>query len=558
MTQKLTPEFLDRACCELRDDSLTSLLQASPKISLSSKSEGEEKTNEQLCEAAFAWAMRPTQENANLVAGRYIDLAKGHGRKAELEFLSAMSMHIAVEGKGLLWNVIMIPLVLSQDSVVKASAALDLCVLHPKLRGEEYAGPRFVAGIALNDKAAFDLRVAAIAGALHLGDLRLNSLTLEIWRLAPDDVRYQASQIKPGTLTLGFLEFLLAALVVEPKEGIYGNLAALIAYYAQRAQTGIPLVIIERHLPAWEGESNPFRRRETLSFDDVRNRIAHQLQHLCKNEKGDKVMPVVLDLWRVSIMNEKAEFGTNKSRFVRFKDEREVDVALLENDFFTTYFATGIVNPMGPTLNAVVVRGFGPSNETQEILRIMLNPFSQTCHVIGELASGEDWEPLQDLRPFFDLPSGSCPTFLMPSALYSTEVAESLFAELLAKFHDGSRPLSFLRKYPGDPWARVQREMSGTTGLFDSMKRKLVGDAKPRALTPIEAREFVQIQLQPKNLHAEFQAFMYAWKGSIDFTGMSKNAMSQDRFTKMFSRLAICARLPFMRNFIDNPEMLES
>jgi hypothetical protein len=49
---------------------------------------------------------------------------------------------------------------------------------------------------------------------------------------------------------------------------------------------------------------------------------------------------------------------------------------------------------------------------------------------------------------------------------------------------------------------------------------------------------------------------MFAWEGSIDFTGLGVMAMSKERFLETFSRLALTLRLPFMRNIIENPEIL--
>ncbi len=92
---------------------------------------------------------------------------------------------------------------------------------------------------------------------------------------------------------------MLRALEVERQEGIYGNLAALVAHYAQKAKQAVHLVDLERHFPAWEGKTNPFLSIEQLTFDRVRHLITPQLQKLCDEERGDPVMPIVLDAWGV-------------------------------------------------------------------------------------------------------------------------------------------------------------------------------------------------------------------------------------------------------------------
>jgi hypothetical protein len=299
MPRNLSPDFLDAAMRQLRDDSLASLLRYEPQRAAFPLPGDVTRATEQLMERAFAWGMRPTQENANLAAGYYAEWAKNFGRQGELKLLGEMSASIASQGEGLLWNAVMLPLVLSPDASVQGTAALDLCVLHPALKAEEFAGPRFVAGLALREDAPMNLRVASLTGALHLGDQRLHRPLLGIWSGAADDVRYKATQIKPGTLTLGFLEFVLTALAQEKTPGIYGNLAGLVRYYARAAGNGSSIVDIERHLPAWEGKHGPFRRREQLEFDAVRRMISTRLQSLCEREEGDPVMPMVLEVWGV-------------------------------------------------------------------------------------------------------------------------------------------------------------------------------------------------------------------------------------------------------------------
>src|SRR6516165_908342 len=49
---------------------------------------------------------------------------------------------------------------------------------------------------------------------------------------------------------------------------------------------------------------------------------------------------------------------------------------------------------------------------------------------------------------------------------------------------------------------------------------------------------------------------MFAWAGSINFTGLGASAMSKERFLETVGRLALPLRLPFMRNIIEHPEIL--
>jgi hypothetical protein len=242
--------------------------------------------------------------------------------------------------------------------------------------------------------------------------------------------------------------------------------------------------------------------------------------------------------------------------FHRHSDSIEMDLDSVGQEGFTTLFALGIINPMGPTMNALVANGFGSVGERRALLHLMLNPFSQSCYEVGIVTFGETSPSLPDLRAFFSLPFGACPTLLMPSALYSDEFAQNLFVELLQSFDDGGQALDKLRHFPGDPWKRVENEMAGLPDFIAKSLKGIETEQQPRRLTITEAREFAQLQLNPKNLGEEFKAFMFAWEGSINFSGLGAIAMSKERFLEAFGGLALTLRLPFMRNIIDNLEIL--
>lgn len=240
------------------------------------------------------------------------------------------------------------------------------------------------------------------------------------------------------------------------------------------------------------------------------------------------------------------------------KEPRNIALETTGESGFTALFAIGIVNPMGPTLNVVGADGLGEVGDVLPLVHLMLNPFSQECLELGAVEIGESWNPATDLEPVFSLPLGACPTLLLPSALYSGEVARSVFAALLQNFDDGSDVLGKIRRFPGDPWERINMEMAGLRDLLKSSPSGPNPGRNGRQLTAAEAREVAETQLQERNLGQEFNAFMAAWEGSINFSGMSAMAMSQEDFLAIFGRVALTLRLPFMRNIIDSPDILES
>lgn len=241
-----------------------------------------------------------------------------------------------------------------------------------------------------------------------------------------------------------------------------------------------------------------------------------------------------------------------RSKFSLYAQPRTADINRLGKRGFTTFFAIGTVNPMGPTLNALVGEGFFWKEKAQDLFHLMLNPFRQECHEIGSVQIDQEWRPIEDLQPFFSLPFGSCPTLLIPSALYSRDVARSVFVGLLERFHRGSAVLNHLRHHPGDPWSRVKAEMSEFAAVAGSKT-----EVKTPSLTSKEAHEFATLQLAPKNLAEEFKAFLFAWEGSIEFTDLGCMAMKKKEFLRLFGALVLTARVPFAKNLIDHPQLLD-
>jgi hypothetical protein len=243
-------------------------------------------------------------------------------------------------------------------------------------------------------------------------------------------------------------------------------------------------------------------------------------------------------------------------KFTVHKEPIEVGLEEVTKGIPTTFFAMGIVNPMGPTLNILASDGIGAPGDKHKMYQVMLNPFSQSCYEVGTVLIGRRWTPPTDLKPFYGLGWGSCPTFLIPSAIYDAESAQNVFAELLQHFEDGKDTLSEVRKHVRDPWSRVQGEVDST---FSNLLGKVANDSEDEDFGPLnfeEASELAKLQLDPTNLLEEFRAFTFAWEGSLNFTQMP--GMSKDAFVRLFSCFMMTARTGFMRNLIDNPEILKN
>lgn len=232
------------------------------------------------------------------------------------------------------------------------------------------------------------------------------------------------------------------------------------------------------------------------------------------------------------------------ARFERFADPRATLLRDVGKKGFTTLIAAGIVNPFGPTLTVVAADGdFRVAQGALSILHIILNPFSRSCDVVGKVDVKDNWSP-DDLQVFFSLPFGSCPTLLVPSYYFEPDQAVRFHARFLMGFEDGSNLLARVRKRPGDPWKRIEDDMS----IAQTIARPTdAANRISRRLSEVEASELAALQLAPDNLKAELQAFMAAWDGALECVGRRPaDVMSVEEFLDVFSRLAVTCNVPMM------------
>jgi hypothetical protein len=210
---------------------------------------------------------------------------------------------------------------------------------------------------------------------------------------------------------------------------------------------------------------------------------------------------------------------------------------------FTTLLAAGIVNPMGPTLIVLGIDGEVKQQSTSESIELTLHPFSTVASRIALAHIGDPddlWRSADQVAKEV-AKSASCPTLLLPSKLLDANANNEIWAAALRHYADGSTTLDRVRQYPGDPWTRVQREMDRT---------ELATTQESRRLTASEAYELAATQLAAENLHAEFEAFMYAWHGSIDFqrqhgSPLASTAMSDEALGHYLALVAQTTNIPW-------------
>lgn len=211
-----------------------------------------------------------------------------------------------------------------------------------------------------------------------------------------------------------------------------------------------------------------------------------------------------------------------------------------------TLIASAIVNPFGPTLNVLAVDGDPQPYRELPVIRLMLNPFAQEAEQVGLARIGTSWDLPATLPPFFSSIAGSCPTILLPSAMLDHRAAQTLCARFLEAFDDGLEVLEKVRRFPGDPWNRIQQDVDGLGDVLEDIERGKEKAGADRRLAPEEADELAAKLLDEESLKQELAALFYAWKGSIDFQSgsLATRALSLDEFARYFSLIAPSCRMP--------------
>ena len=209
------------------------------------------------------------------------------------------------------------------------------------------------------------------------------------------------------------------------------------------------------------------------------------------------------------------------------------------------FYALVIVNPLGPTLTFVASVGKATLNATLPLVKVMLNPFSQTVEQVGSFTVGDTWNPQRDFEPLVALDYGSCPTLIFASNQIREESRQQLIQQIFRRFEDDVvRVASSVQRHLGDPWNRVSEAMAG--GADGEEFSDL--DSAAAYLADVVASEI--------HVRAELQALFYAWSGSIEKTGISSRmkdkALSSDEFKRfLFRKIVPSVWLP---EFSDDSE----
>jgi hypothetical protein len=234
---------------------------------------------------------------------------------------------------------------------------------------------------------------------------------------------------------------------------------------------------------------------------------------------------------------------TTMRKMTLFDEPVPIPLDRVLNKPSTTFFAAGIVNPFGPTLTCLSLRGEVPSDDVLPLIRVMLNPFSQTAEIVGEVGPGPNGDPLEWIRGSFSLYEGGCPTLLLPSALVPPGTASALYSELVDKRPDARGVWDRVRNHYGNPWDRIREEVASSLGSLTSTPQESETNRKDLPLAEAESLELSQLLLAEDHTKEEIAAFAYAWNGAIG-QAPTLEAMDFGRYVLYFVHLTSSCIVP--------------
>jgi len=209
---------------------------------------------------------------------------------------------------------------------------------------------------------------------------------------------------------------------------------------------------------------------------------------------------------------------------------------------FNPLVAMGIVNPFGPTLTAIGLDQPFKPNINANLLRLSLNPFSQSLQRVGNVEMEDNWNPLSDATTILPLYDGDCPTLVLAPTIFENEVAIAIYARLFKRLPNAADLHERLKRHPGNPWDRITEEVNGMT---ESIATPVTRNA-PSVNLMSEASAFAMARhlLEEKNQREELRAFFFAWNGAIENAGASLASMPIKVLAEYIAVLSFSCHLP--------------
>jgi hypothetical protein len=224
----------------------------------------------------------------------------------------------------------------------------------------------------------------------------------------------------------------------------------------------------------------------------------------------------------------------------------EVDLSK-SADELQVLFATGIVNPNGPTFNVFYFDATS-SSESKPLYQVNIHPISDSIQKVGSVIySASERGTLKAINFFSDFFKGSLPTLFLQGNQLDKQLFNQIISIYINSTEDSLRTYQFVKKYEGKPYQRVSAEIREATKAILGKKstesvgffKKLFGKRRIE-IDEIDIQDFIKTLTKDKNVLEEIKALLSAYSGSIENVipaGMVK--LNFKAFVEVFASVAI-------------------
>lgn len=220
-------------------------------------------------------------------------------------------------------------------------------------------------------------------------------------------------------------------------------------------------------------------------------------------------------------------------------------------------FATGIVNPNGPTFN-VYYADTSSKTESSILYQVTIHPTSDSIQSTASIKWNSSGETMTGIDFYSDFYNSSLPTLFMKGNMLNKEVFYQIISMFIEQSEDSLRTYQYIKEYEGKPYQRVSAEMRGAIksilGKTEEQKvgffKKIFGK-KNKEINEMDNPDLIKLLTKEKNILEEIKALLMAYSGSIE--NVIPSGMVQidfKAFVNVFVHVAIqCGVDPSKINF---------
>ena len=217
---------------------------------------------------------------------------------------------------------------------------------------------------------------------------------------------------------------------------------------------------------------------------------------------------------------------------------------------YDVLFATGIVNPNGPTVN-VVYYDYDPDTHSAKLICVNIHPTSDSIREVGSAIWSGSGRVLEYIEFYSDFFNGSMPSLFIKGKFYSEHLFNGIIEKYITNCDGSLRTYRFMKEYEGKPFKRVTAEINSALDLFSKEKQvkkqsffQRIFGSEPKNIEKIDVDDFIKILTKEKNVFPEIQALFMAYNGSIENVippGMVQITFKE--FVHIFTHVAIQCHL---------------